>query len=165
VLIHGGAGNVGAYAVQFAHAAGAHVIASVRPRQKEEAVRLGADEVISLPSDEASHLRGTVDKVIDTVGGEGQRELFAYVRKGGIFISSVSAPDAHLAQQYGIEAKFMLVEVNTEDLSVIADLLDAHRLFVRIGQVLPLGEARLAHEMLEHLRPLPDGKLVLNAST
>jgi hypothetical protein len=56
----------------------------------------------------------------------------------------------------------MLVEVDTEDLAVIADLLDAQRLLVRIGQVLSLGEARQAHEMLEGLRPLPAGKLVLN---
>jgi NADPH:quinone reductase-like Zn-dependent oxidoreductase len=163
VLVQGGAGNVGAYAVQFAHAAGAHVIASVLPRQKDEALRFGADEVISLPSDEATRLRGTVDAVIDTVGGETQKELFAYVRKGGILISSVSAPDAHLAQQCDIEAKFILVDVNTEDLEVVADLLDAQRLLVHIGQVLPLGDARQAHEMLERLRPLPAGKLVLNA--
>lgn len=163
VLVQGGAGNVGAYAVQFAHAAGAHVIASVLPRQKEEALRLGADEVISLPSDEAPRLRGTVDAVIDTVGGKTQKELFAYVRKGGILISSVSEPDAHLAQQCDIEAKFILVDVNTEDLEVVADLLDAQRLLVRIGQVLPLGDARQAHEMLEGVRPLPAGKVVLNA--
>jgi len=46
----------------------------------------------------------------------------------------------------------------------VADLLDAQRLIVRIGQVLPLAEARKAHEMLEGLRPLPPGKLVLDAT-
>jgi NADPH:quinone reductase-like Zn-dependent oxidoreductase len=55
------------------------------------------------------------------------------------------------------------VEVNTKDLEAVADLLDAQQLVVRIGQVLPLGEARQAHEMLERLRPLPAGKVVLNA--
>lgn len=163
VLVHGAAGNVGACAVQFARAVGAHVIASVRPSQREEVARLGADEVIVLPSDEASRLRGTIDKAIDTVGGKAQTELFAYVRKGGILISSVSAPDPHLAQEFGIEAKFMLVEVNTEDLTGVANLLDAGRLLVRIGQVLPLREARQAHEMLEHSRPIPAGQLVLDA--
>jgi len=49
VLVQGAAGNVGAYAVQFARAAGAHVIASVLPRDRDEALRLGADEVISIP--------------------------------------------------------------------------------------------------------------------
>jgi len=89
--------------------------------------------------------------------------LFAYLRKGGTLISSVSVPDAQLAQQCGVESKFILVDVNTEDLTAVADLLDAQQLVVRIGQVLPLGDARQAHEMLEHLRPLPAGKIVLNA--
>lgn len=163
VLVQGAAGNVGAYAVQFARAAGARVIASVRPRDRDEALRLGADEVISIPSEEAQGLRGTLDTVIDTVGGKAQRDLFAFLRKGGTLISSVSAPDAQLAQQSGIEARFILVDVNTKDLEAVADLLDAQQLVVRIGQVLPLGEARQAHEMLEHLRPLPPGKVVLNA--
>ena len=163
VLVQGAAGNVGAYAVQFARAAGAHVIASVLPRDSDEALRLGADEVISIPSEQAQGLRGTLDTAIDTVGGKAQRELFAYVRKGGTLISSVSAPDAQLAQQCGIEAKFILVDVNTEDLEAVADILDAEQLVVRVGQVLPLGEARQAHEMLEGLRPLPAGKVVLNA--
>ena len=76
---------------------------------------LGADEVISIPSEEAQGLRGTLDTAIDTVGGKAQRDLFAYVRKGGTLISSVSVPDAQLAQQCGIEAKFILVDVKTED--------------------------------------------------
>lgn len=163
VLVQGAAGNVGAYAVQFARAAGAHVIASVLPRDRDEALRLGADEVISIPSEEAQGLRGTLDTVIDTVGGKAQSNLFAFVRKGGTLISSVSVPDAQLAQQCGIKAKFILVDVNTKELEAVADLLDAQQLVVRIGQVLPLEEARQAHEMLEHLRPLPAGKVVLNA--
>lgn len=56
-----------------------------------------------------------------------------------------------------------MVDVNTEDLKAVAVLLDAQQLVVRIGQVLPLGDARQAHEMLERLRPLPAGKIVLNA--
>ena len=163
VLVQGAAGNVGAYALHFARAAGAQVIASVLPRDRDEALRLGADEVISIPSEEAQRLRGTFDAVIDTVGGEAQRALFAYARKGGALISSVSAPDARLAQQWGIDAKFILVDVNTEDLKAVADFLDAQQFVVRIGQVLPLAEARRAHEMLEGLRPLPAGKVVLNA--
>ena len=159
----GAAGNVGACAVQFARAAGAHVIASVLPRDKEDALRLGADEAISIPGEEAQGLWGTLDAAIYTVGGEAQRNLFAYVRKGGTLVSSVSAPDARLAQQYGIEARFILVDVNTEDLKAVADFLDTQEFVVRIGEVLPLGEARRAHEMLDGLRPLPPGRVVLDA--
>jgi NADPH:quinone reductase-like Zn-dependent oxidoreductase len=57
----------------------------------------------------------------------------------------------------------ILVDVNTEDLDAVAALLDAQQLVVRIGQVLPLRDARQAHEMLARLRPLPAGKVVLNA--
>jgi NADPH:quinone reductase-like Zn-dependent oxidoreductase len=161
VLVHGATGNVGGYAVQFAHAAGAHVIASVLPGDREAALQLGADEVTSLVSEEASHLRGTLDAVIDTVGGKTQGALFACLRKGGHLISAVSAPDAELSQRYQVEATFFLVDVNTEDLEAIANLADSRRLLVRIGQVLPLRDARRAHEMLEGLRPLPPGRLVL----
>jgi hypothetical protein len=55
------------------------------------------------------------------------------------------------------------VDVNTKDLETIADLLDAQNLVGRIGQVLPLRAARQAHEMLDRLRPLPAGKVVLDA--
>lgn len=163
VLVHGAAGNVGAYAVQFARAAGAHVIASVLPSDRDEALRLGANEVISISSEEIQRLWGTLDTAIDTVGGKTQQNLFGYVRTGGTLISSVSVPDAQLAQQYGIEAKFILVDVNTGDLEAVADLLDAQQVVVRVGQVLPLGDARQAHEMLEGLRPLPAGKVMLDA--
>jgi NADPH:quinone reductase-like Zn-dependent oxidoreductase len=113
---------------------------------------LGADL-----GEEAQGLRGTLDTAIDTVGGKAQRDLFAYVRKGGTLISSVSVPDAQLAQECGIDAKFILLDVNTEDLEAVADLPDAQQLVLRIGQVLALGDARRAHEMLEGLRPLPAG--------
>jgi NADPH:quinone reductase-like Zn-dependent oxidoreductase len=53
--------------------------------------------------------------------------------------------------------------INTEDLEAVADLLDAQQLVVRIGQTLPPRDGRRAHEMLERLRPLPAGKVVLNA--
>jgi NADPH:quinone reductase-like Zn-dependent oxidoreductase len=70
---------------------------------------------------------------------------------------------AYAQYQCGIESRFILVDVNTEDLKAVADLLDAQPLVVRIGQVLRLGAARQAHEMLERLRPLPVGKVVLDA--
>jgi hypothetical protein len=50
--------------------------------------------------------------------------LFACVRQGGTLISSVSVPDEQLAQQGGIAAKFILVDVNTEDLKAVADGTD-----------------------------------------
>ena len=82
-----------------------------KPRDREVALQLGAAEAISLGSETASRLRGTFDTVIDTVGSKTQRDLFGYLRKGGVLISSVSAPDGELAQRYEIEGEFILVDV------------------------------------------------------
>jgi NADPH:quinone reductase-like Zn-dependent oxidoreductase len=60
-----------------------------------------------------------------------------------------------------VRALFFLVNVTTADLERIAAMLDAGELAVNVGAVLPLAEARVAHEMLEGSRPRPRGKIVL----
>jgi NADPH:quinone reductase-like Zn-dependent oxidoreductase len=68
VLIHGAAGNAGAYAVQLARMAGLHVIATVRPRNVELVRKLGADIVIDAESEHFKDEVGALDAVIDLVG-------------------------------------------------------------------------------------------------
>jgi NADPH:quinone reductase-like Zn-dependent oxidoreductase len=60
-----------------------------------------------------------------------------------------------------VRASFFLVEVTTENLSRIAAMIETGELATRLGTVLPLAEARAAHEMLEGMRPRPGGKIVL----
>jgi NADPH:quinone reductase-like Zn-dependent oxidoreductase len=55
-----------------------------------------------------------------------------------------------------------LVEVTTERLRRIAELIDRGELRTRVGAVLPLANAREVHMMLEGRRPLPRGKIILN---
>jgi NADPH:quinone reductase-like Zn-dependent oxidoreductase len=162
VLVHGAAGNVGAYAVRMAHAAGAHVLAMVRPREAPLAEALGAGEIIDLPSSPDAAHRGTIDAVIDTIGGPAQRLLFDYLRPGGVLVSAVTAPDEALTKQYKVRGIFFLVSVTTEELEILAEDFDANRLAVRIGEVLHLNAARQAHEMLEGLLPKRPGKIVLS---
>jgi NADPH:quinone reductase-like Zn-dependent oxidoreductase len=76
-------------------------------------------------------------------------------------VSAVSEPDAESAARHGVSAKLILVEVRTEPLARIAALLDAGQLTTDVGTVLPLADARIAHEMLEHTRPRGRGKIVL----
>jgi NADPH:quinone reductase-like Zn-dependent oxidoreductase len=161
VLILGAAGAVGAFAVQFARDAGAHVIGTVHGKDVDFARRLGAHEVIDVASADAEGL-APVDTVIDIVGGDAQARAFALLRPGGVLVSAVSQPDRDRASQHGVTAMFMLVEVATAPLTRIASLLDEGRLTAtRVGTVLPLADARVAHEMLEGMRPRPTGKIVL----
>ena len=78
-----------------------------------------------------------LDTATETVGGKTQRDLLACVRTGWNLNMLSLRADALLAQHCGIDAKFILVDVNTEDLDAVADLLDAQRLLVRIGEALP----------------------------
>jgi NADPH:quinone reductase-like Zn-dependent oxidoreductase len=161
VLILGAAGAVGAFAVQLARDAGAHVIGTVRGTDVEYARRLGAHEVIDVTSADPDRV-GPVDSVVDLVGGEAQDRSLAQLAPGGVLVSAVSRPDRERARQRGVTAVFLLVQVATAPLARIASLLDDGQLrTTRVGTVLPLTDARVAHEMLEGIRPRPRGKIVL----
>jgi hypothetical protein len=73
----------------------------------------------------------------------------------------VSQPDAAEAVKRKVRASFMLVDVTTRALTEIAERMVKKQLTVRIGAILPLVEARRAHEMLDGTVPRPAGKIVL----
>ncbi len=161
VVIHGAAGNVGSYAVHLARRAGARTIATVATDDIPFVRKLGADTVIDYRTQRFEEEVREVDAVIDLVGGETQNRSFQVLRRGGKLISAVSRPDQHLAESYGVEAAFFLVNVTSQNLAEIAGLVDGGKLRTRVGAVLPLSEAREAHFMLERVRPQPKGKIVL----
>lgn len=162
VLVHGAAGNVGAYAVQLARDAGVRAIATAAADDVARVRDLGADTAIDYRSERfEDHVRDA-DAVIDLVGGETQSRSFAVLRRGGRLISAVSRPDPHLAESHGVEAAFFLVDVTSRALAEIARLIDGGRLKTNVGAVLPLADAREAHFMLERVRPPPKGKIVLS---
>lgn len=161
VLIHGAAGNVGAYAVQLAHHAGVRIFATAASNDMAFVRNLGADTVIDFRSEHFEEQVRDVDAVVDLVGGETQKRSFQVLRSGGKLISAVSPPDQNLAQSYGVDATFFLVNVTSQYLAEITSLIDSAKLKTRVGAVLPLADARQAHLMLEHVRPHPKGKIVL----
>jgi NADPH:quinone reductase-like Zn-dependent oxidoreductase len=161
VLIHGAAGNVGAYAVQLASSAGLRIIATAAEDDRALLRDLGAHEVIDHRTMRFEDSVRDVDAVIDLVGGDTQRRSFRVLRRGGKLISAVSDPDKDLAQRHCVEAAFFLVKVTTQHLTEIASLIDDGKLHVRVGAVLPLADAREAHLMLEGVRSHPKGKIVL----
>jgi NADPH:quinone reductase-like Zn-dependent oxidoreductase len=164
VLIHGAAGNVGAYAVQLAHQAGVHIIATAAADDIPRVFELGANAIIDFESQNFEKEVRDVDAVIDLVGGEVQKRSFQVLRRGGKLISAVSLPDQNLAQSLGIEAAFFLVQVTSQRLADIAARIDGGTLRTHLGAVLPLADAREAHLMLEHLLPQPKGKIVLTTA-
>jgi NADPH:quinone reductase-like Zn-dependent oxidoreductase len=161
VFVHGGAGNVGAYAVQLARWRKVRVIASVHGDDADYVRALGADEVVRIPSSSFAEFAQCADAVIDTVGGPTQDQLFLLAKPGGIVVSVVSLPNPRLAQQYGLRSDYFIVDVSAAQLARLTDMLDAKELIASVGTVLPLAEACAAHEMLAGERPHKRGKIVL----
>ncbi len=161
VLVHGAGGNVGGFAVQLARLRGLKVVATARSGEVEAVRELGASRVIDVSRVPFEQESGSVDAVLDTVGGEVQQRSLSVLKPGGALVSIVSRPDAEEARRRGVTARFFLVEVTTEALIEIADLIVKHQVKVRVGTVLPLQECRRAHEMLDGLLPRAPGKIVL----
>ncbi|TFV40593.1 NADP-dependent oxidoreductase [Bradyrhizobium frederickii] len=162
VVIHGAAGNVGSYAVQLAHHAGLQTVATASTGDISAVRNLGANTVIDYRMQRFEEEVQNADAVIDLVGGETQTGSFQVLHRGGKLISAVSRPDQNLAKRHDVEASFFLVNVTNRYLREIARLIDGGKLRTKVGAVLPLADAREAHLMLEHLRPQPKGKIVLD---
>jgi len=160
VLVHGGAGNVGAYAVQMARDVAHEVIATALSEDVDYVRALGADRVIDVRSTQFDSVVADVDVVLDTVGGETLARSFTVLKRGGVLVSSVAVPDQDKAMRLGIRGLFFLVNVTSEGLAKIAGMIDRGLLSTCVGDELPLSEARIAHEMLGG-RPHKRGKIVL----
>ncbi|WP_027579931.1 NADP-dependent oxidoreductase [Bradyrhizobium sp. Ai1a-2] len=166
VVIQGAAGSVGAYAVQLARRARLRSIATAGTKDIEYVRSLGADTVLDYHTQRFEEEVKDADAVLDLVGGETQTRSFQGLRPGGKLISAVSPPDQALAKHHGATAAFFLVEVTTERLREIADLIDRGELKTCVGAVLPFAGARDAHLMLEGQRRSPvKGKVILNVET
>jgi len=162
VLILGAAGNVGAYAVQLAHGAGLHVIATAGAADLEYVRSLGADRALDYRAGEIDEVAPPVDVVLDLVGGDTQERSFRLLKAGGILVSVVSTPPASLRTD--VRSVFFYVDVTTARLNTISELLESGKLTTQVGTVLPLKDARLAHEMLAGA-PHKRGKIVLMMAT
>src|SRR4029434_9350917 len=90
VLVHGAAGNVGAYAVQMAKQAGLHVVASAGSADLDYVRGLGAERVVDYKKERFEDSVSGVDVVLDTVGGDTQLRSLRVLKPGGILVSVVS---------------------------------------------------------------------------
>jgi NADPH:quinone reductase-like Zn-dependent oxidoreductase len=159
ILIHGGSGGVGHFAVQLAKWKGAYVIATASRKNQELLGKLGADETIDYTTHKFEEVAEKVDLVLDTIGCETQECSWRVLKKGGGLISLVQPPSDQKARQFGVRGMMCSVQPDGAQLSKIAKLIDSAKLKPIIDRILPLSEARRAHELTQngHIR----GKIVL----
>ncbi|BBP81697.1 NADPH:quinone reductase [Pseudomonas sp. Pc102] len=161
VLIHGGAGGVGSFAIQLAHLAGAYVVATSSAKNHEYLRSLGADEVIDYTSVQFEDQVANVDAVIDLVGAQTQARSWRVIKRGGVLVSPVSAPDPQMASAYGVTGKHFATRSDGRQLAEIAGLFTAGKLQLQ-AQVVALSEVvdAVKQSWAGHTR----GKIVLDVS-
>jgi NADPH:quinone reductase-like Zn-dependent oxidoreductase len=160
VLIHGGAGGVGIFAVQLAHHFGAEVTATARAADAEFVAALGADHVIDFEKTAFDEQGTKYDLIFDPIGGETLERSYAVTRRGGRLVTLNAPPAPERAEEFGVTAEFFIVSPNPAQLERIASLIDEHKLRVIVATTFPLSEGRKAFESGNgHGRP--PGKTVL----
>lgn len=160
ILIHGAAGGVGVFAVQFAHWAGAHVIATASAHNQDFLKELGADETINYTTTRFEDVVQNVDVVFDMVGGDTLKRSLQVLKPEGVIVSVVSPPPTfEEAKERGVRFIWFVVEPGREQLIQIGELIDSGYVHPVLDTVLPLSEARQAYEQgaKGHTR----GKIVL----
>src|SRR5712672_1511776 len=119
VLIHGAAGDVGNFAVQFAKERGAYVIGTASSRNHAFLHELGANMVVDYQQTRFEDVVRDADVVLDTIGGDTQERSFKALKKGGILVSIVQPPSQELAAKYGVRALFYGGHPSSSDLAEI----------------------------------------------
>lgn len=147
VLILGGAGGVGIFAVQFARWKGAHVISTASTRNIDFVRSLGAETVIDYTKTRVEDEVHAVDLVFDTVGGTALASAWPTLKRGGTLVSIAGQPDEAKARELNVRAARFSAEVNSELLSTFAQLIDDGQIRVVVGTVFQLSEAGKAQEL------------------
>lgn len=165
VLVHGGSGGVGSFAIQFAVAAGARVLATAGTSNKELLSTLGAtpidykhDDFVDVCRTETSG--NGVDAVLDTVGGTNVARSLSATRDGGR-VATVLAPEGQLDDLYQRNQTLYGIFLTRERrrLTQMTALFERGQVAPLIADVYPLDRIVEVHEKLDEGHNA--GKLVI----
>jgi NADPH:quinone reductase-like Zn-dependent oxidoreductase len=162
VLVHGGSGGVGGFAIQIAKALGARVIATASTKNQDLLKQFGADVAIDYTKTKFEDAADHVDCVIDPVGRDTLSRSYAVVKKGGIIVSLVARPDPNELKKRGIRGASLSSHPDPRELDEITRLIEQGKMKPFVSEVLPLADAAKADAQAEthHTR----GKIVLRVA-
>lgn len=147
VLILGGAGGVGLFAVQFARWKGAHVFSTASSGNLEFLRELGAEQAIDYSTTQLENEVRDVDLVFDTVGSAALTGAWPTIKRGGRLVSIAGQPDEAKATELGVQASRFSSETSSELLTEIARLIEAGQVRTVVGATFSLSEAGEAQEL------------------
>ncbi|WP_413944711.1 NADP-dependent oxidoreductase [Bdellovibrio sp. HCB-162] len=150
ILIHGAAGGVGSIACQIALWKKANVMGTASADDVSYLKKLGVQRTIDYKKDRFEEFAKDIDVVIDLVGGDTLARSYQVMKKGGIALSTVGAFKEADAAKFGVQGANFVMSPNAKDLSELAKLFDQKVIQVRVGEVLPLKEAKQAQDISQN---------------
>lgn len=159
ILITGGAGGIGSFAIQIAKAIGAYVATTVSPDDVAFAKSLGADEVLDYRTQNVADILSDYDAVFNTAGEKTWDDVIRILKKGGVIVSMNGQPNPQLAQERGITSIGQGTQSSPEKLKRLNELVETGKITPHIDKVFPLLQTREAFVYQE--TQSPRGKVVV----
>jgi NADPH:quinone reductase-like Zn-dependent oxidoreductase len=163
VLIHGGSGGVGHFAIQIAKSLGAYVITTSSAKNKDFVLSLGADEHIDYGSQKFEEILTDIDFVLDMFNGDILFNSIKITKNGGIIISLPTADFSDevlkVAKERNVDVSFTVVQSNGDDMNTLKNMLESGTLKPHISKTFAFEKMGDAHLQLESGRTV--GKVIV----
>lgn len=164
VLINGGTGGVGHFAIQIAKVRGAVVTVTCNPANAELAKKLGADETMGYSDEELSQYGKTFDVIFDAAGKMHLKHIRTLLKKNGIHATTTVKPLLFLTSAwtqllYGRKLTSSNLRALPEDMEEMEQLFSEKKLVPVIENYFTLDTSAAAFEMAEHGKPR--GKIIV----
>lgn len=152
VLIHGGAGGIGGFAIQYARHVGARVYTTASARNHDYVRSLGAEKAIDYATEDFVKIVPKCDVVLDIIGGEVRRRSLTVLHPGGRLVTV--APSTKGAEEVRDDVIVLrpLVSRDRGHLERVAQLVASGAVRPPEIKRLPLSQARTAHDLMERRR-------------
>jgi len=168
VFVHAGSGGVGTVAIQLAKHLGAEVATTASAAQAGFLHDLGADRVIDYRSQDFEKEVSGYDVVLDSLGGENLEKSLRVLAPGGLAVGISGPPDPAFAKKkglnpvlrlaiaalsrkvrrrarsLGVRYEFLFMDSSGEQLTRIAELVDAGAIRPVVGATFPFAETPAA---------------------
>jgi NADPH:quinone reductase-like Zn-dependent oxidoreductase len=165
VLINGGSGGVGSFAVQLAKSSGAEVTAVASTPNLELVRSLGADQVVDYTTTDALGSGHRYDRILDTVGNRSVSDLRRGLATGGKAAVTGFTSVAKLlgvSLRGGKDVAMVQAHVTAKDLELLSELLTAGKVRPQIDRRYRFAELPEAIAYLEQGRA--KGKVVVEVA-
>ena len=165
VLINGGTGGVGHFAIQIAKASGAKVTTTCSASNRELAISFGADEVMGYSPAELAATDKKFDAVMDAYGKMKFEHVCHLLKRGGTYASTLFIPPPYLSiilarLVFGRKLTSANMRGHPEDWKEMERLLAEGSLKPWIENIFPLERAADAFDLAE--KGKPRGKIIVS---